>query len=43
MLADLTPGQWVAFAWIELIVVYVGYLLYLRWLERKKPKPEGEQ
>lgn len=43
MWADLTPNQWVAIAWVELLGVYAGYFLYLRWLERKKPEAEGEE
>ncbi len=43
MLADLTQNQWVAIAWGELLLVYAGYLLYLRWLARKKAKLEGEE
>lgn len=41
MLADLTQGQWVALAWGELLIVYAGYLGYLRWLRQKKAKAEG--
>ncbi|HLV11219.1 MAG TPA: hypothetical protein VKY42_02120 [Trueperaceae bacterium] len=43
MSVDLTQNQWVALAWAELLIVYLGYFLYLRWLERKKPKAEGEE
>lgn len=43
MLADLTQNQWVALAWVELIVVYVGYLAYLRWLRNKKARSEGNE
>lgn len=35
MLANLTTSQWVAFAWIELILVYAGYLWYLNRRARK--------
>ncbi len=42
MWADLTQNQWVALAWVELLVVYVGYLGYLRWLRNKKARSEGE-
>ncbi len=43
MWADLTQNQWVALAWVELLVVYVGYLGYLRWLRNKKARSEGEE
>ncbi|HEX7002083.1 MAG TPA: hypothetical protein VF164_10370 [Trueperaceae bacterium] len=43
MWADLTQNQWVALAWVELLVVYVGYLGYLRWLRNKKAKSEGNE
>lgn len=32
---NLTANQWVAFAWLELVVVYAAYLLYLNWRARK--------
>lgn len=35
MWANLTANQWVAFAWLQLVIVYVGYLVYLRWRARK--------
>lgn len=35
MWADLTQNQWVAIAWIELLLVYGGYLFYLNWKSRK--------
>lgn len=43
MLADLTANQWVAIAWIELLLVYAGYLFYLNWRARKAPRDEGER
>ena len=30
MFDDLNPWTWVAVAWLELLVAYGGYLLYLR-------------
>lgn len=35
MWANLTTQQWVALAWIELVIAYVGYLWYLNWRARK--------
>ncbi|HET8985186.1 MAG TPA: hypothetical protein VFN03_05460 [Trueperaceae bacterium] len=32
---NLTTPQWVALAWIELVIVYAGYLWYLNWRARK--------
>ena len=43
MLADLTHNQWVALAWIELLLVYAGYLFYLNWKSRKAPSDEAER
>lgn len=43
MLADLSQNQWVAIAWIELLLVYAGYLFYLNWKSRKAPRDEGER
>ncbi|HZJ08363.1 MAG TPA: hypothetical protein VFD39_01585 [Trueperaceae bacterium] len=37
MLADLTQNQWVAIAWVELLLVYAGYLFYLNWKSRRPP------
>ena len=30
MFADLNPWTWVVIAWLELLLAYGGYLLYLR-------------
>lgn len=42
MFANLTHWQWVAVAWLEVIVVYGGYLFYLRWRERQAKHPGGK-
>lgn len=43
MLADLSANQWVAIAWIELLVVYAGYLFYLNWRSRQAPNDEADR
>lgn len=35
MFAKFTHWTWVIIAWAQLALTYVGYLLYLRWLERR--------
>ncbi|MDE0529024.1 MAG: hypothetical protein OXH85_10115 [Truepera sp.] len=32
---------WVALAWVELVVAYGGYLLYLRLRGRRRERQEG--
>lgn len=43
MWADLTPTQWIAIAWGELIVAYAAYLVYLNWRARKARSTEDER
>lgn len=35
MFKSLTAWQWIALAWLELVLAYGGYLLYLNWRERR--------
>ena len=32
----MSSWGWVAIAWIELVLAYGGYLLYLRWRARRR-------
>ncbi len=32
---SMTQWHWVALAWLQLIVFYIGYLLYLNWRYRR--------
>lgn len=36
------PWAWVAAAWLELVVAYGGYLIYLGW-RRKRARREEEE
>lgn len=40
MFDRLGPWQWVALAWLELVVAYAGYALYLAWRARRARPPE---
>ena len=33
--ANWSQWHWVAFAWGQLIVAYLGYLLYINWRNKK--------
>ena len=35
LIANWSQWHWVAFAWGQLIVAYLGYLLYLNWRSKK--------
>ncbi|MEM7735718.1 MAG: hypothetical protein AAF267_07990 [Deinococcota bacterium] len=35
-----TAWHWVAFAWVQLIGAYVGYIAYLQWRLRKLEKQQ---
>lgn len=39
---DLTQWQWVALAWLQLAVVYGGYLLYLALRRRRLERERAE-
>lgn len=41
MFEHLTHWQWVWLAWGELIVAYVGYMLYLAWRRRRVERFRG--
>ena len=42
MFDNLGSWVWVGFAWAELIIAYIAYLLYLNWREqRAKLKDES--
>ena len=34
---------WVAVAWIELVIAYGGYLIYLRWRQARLSREEDER
>lgn len=35
MFDNISQWGWVAFAWIEVILAYIGYLMYLNWRAKK--------
>ncbi len=35
MSGSLSPWAWVAIAWLEVLVAYGAYLVYLNWRERQ--------
>lgn len=35
MFSDWSPWTWVFAAWVELVLAYGGYLLYLNWRSRR--------
>jgi hypothetical protein len=35
MFENLNPWAWVAFAWLELVIAYGGYFLYLQGRARR--------
>ncbi len=43
MFDHLSHWQWVALAWLELLVAYAGYTLYLSWRARRARAPEEKR
>lgn len=40
MFENWSHWTWVTVAWLEVVVAYVGYLLYLRWRRRRLLRDE---
>ena len=38
MFDNISQWGWVAIAWGELVLAYIGYLLYINWRERQVDK-----
>ncbi|MFO7546326.1 MAG: hypothetical protein R6W77_12615 [Trueperaceae bacterium] len=43
MWANLSHTQWIALAWGQLILAYVGYLVYLGWRARRAREGEDRR
>ncbi len=41
MFDSWSAWTWVLIAWLELVVAYGGYLLYLRWRNRRRQNDEA--
>lgn len=35
MFDNLSPWTWIAAAWLQLVIAYGGYLIYLAWRARQ--------
>lgn len=42
MFNSITPWGWVAIAYGQLVLAYAGYVLYLRWRERRVTRREDD-
>lgn len=43
MFDDWSAWTWVTVAWLELVIAYGGYLLYLRWRAARLAREEDEE
>ncbi len=43
MFDHLTHWQWVALAWLELVVAYGGYMAYLTWRDRRAVRGDADR